>query len=255
MKEKYNIGEVSEIFQIPKSTLRYWGTENLIQMDRNQVNDYREYTLKQILDISDIVFYRSLNIPIAKLRKIFEVTLEEFDDILYDTQEDIDAQIKKLKEIKKGIMIRRSKIKEVKMLQADPYSRCRPDMDRMVEFDISHFRLGNPYDFAILIPLEGKPRIQYGTVVSGEGLKGETIWENRETGNRFLQCILRISVDDPEENNLKEHLGYIQKHGYRAKQIVGRYLITAMDGIRYDYYKIWIELLEADREMGTSYDK
>ena len=244
MKEKYNIGEVSEIFKIPKSTLRYWDSENLIQMDRNEENEYREYTIKQIIDISDIAFYRSLNIPIAKMRKIFDVNLEEFDDILYDTQKDIDAQIAKLKEIKKGILLRRSKIKEVEMLQAAPYSECKPDITKMIDFDISHFYKTNPYDFTILISLKENRGIRYGTAVSGEELEGRTIWESNETNNKFIQCILRVSVDNPEENNLKEHLDYVANQGYKADEIIGRYLITAMDGVRYDYYKIWIELLE-----------
>ncbi|HAX53481.1 MAG TPA: MerR family transcriptional regulator, partial [Lachnospiraceae bacterium] len=39
MRERYNIGEISEIFQIPKPTLRYWESENLIQLNRNEEND------------------------------------------------------------------------------------------------------------------------------------------------------------------------------------------------------------------------
>ncbi len=248
MKEKYNIGEVSDIFKIPKSTLRYWDSENLIQMDRNEENEYREYNFKQIIDISDIVFYRSLNIPIAKMKKIFDFTLEEFDNILYDTQDNIEAQLLKLEEIKKGIILRRSKIKEVELLQGAPYSKSIPDISRMIEFDISHFHKTNQDDYTILISRKENKGIQYGIAtsldISEDELNGRVLWENNPSGKEFIQCLLRISVDAPEENNLKEHLDYIESQGYQAGQIIGRYLITAMDGIRYDYYKVWIELVK-----------
>jgi DNA-binding transcriptional MerR regulator len=244
VKEKYNIGEVSEIFKVPKSTLRYWDAESLIQMDRNQVNDYREYSIKQILEISDIAFYRSLNIPISKLRKIFEVTLDEFDDILCDTQNDLDTQIAKLEEIKQGIRMRRNNIKEVSLLQAAPYSKCKPDFQRMVEFEMSHFHKKNPNDFAILMNINENSEIQFGSIASEEDKNTDIIWEFGESKNNFIACILKVSVDNPEENNLKEHLNYINSKGYRAEKIVGRYLVTATEELRYDYYKIWMEVLK-----------
>ena len=53
-------------------------------MDRNRVNDYREYTLKQIVDSSvDIALYRSINVPIAKLKS--EEKLEVQNIILIKT--------------------------------------------------------------------------------------------------------------------------------------------------------------------------
>lgn len=49
-------------------------------MDRNVVNDYREYTLKQIVDSSvDIALYRSINVPIAKLKSEVKLEVTEYN--------------------------------------------------------------------------------------------------------------------------------------------------------------------------------
>lgn len=244
MKEKYNIREVSDIFKVPKSTLRYWDAENLIRIERNQINEYREYTLQQLIEISDIAFYRSINVPIAKLRKRHEMNINDFEDILNETQKDIDVQIRQLKEKKKRIIARKDMIRELEMLHTEPYTNSNPNMNRIINFDISHFCEQNPNNFAILISPDDNYSLQYGTVISGTSQSNNLIWESSKDKNKFIQCLLKVSVDHEEQNNLKEHFSYIEKSGYKVGKIVGRYLITATEDIRYDYYKVWIEIFE-----------
>lgn len=243
MKDKYNIKEVSEILNISKSTLRYWDSEKLVQMERNQLNDYREYNIKQIVDISDIAFYRSINVPITKLKKVYEMNLAEFDQILDDTQKDIDLQIAELKKKRKGIMARKEKIRELERLLAEPYTISIPDMSTIVEYDIKHFAEIDPYDFAIVIS-DDSNSVQYGAIISNNPNTKDILWEKSKISNPYIQCLLQISVDNPEINNLEEHLEHIENMGYRTGILIGRYLITATENIRYEYYKVWIEILD-----------
>ena len=244
MKERYNIKEVSEILNVPKSTLRYWDSENIIQMDRNQINDYREYSVRQIVDISDIAFYRSIDVPITKLKNIYEMNLDEFDHILEDTRKDIDNQIVELKKKRRGIIARKEKIKELELLSSNPYTTSIPDMDIIIDFDMSHFIELDPYDFAILFSPDNNYRLQYGTILSSDSINKKIIWEDNHSDTKYMQCLLKISVDNPEDNNLIEHLDYMNEMGYKTGKVIGRYLITATDIIRYEYYKIWIEILD-----------
>lgn len=244
MKEKYSIGEVSEIFKVPKSTLRYWDSQKLLEMERNAINDYREYSVKQIVELSDIAFYRSINIPIEKLKRLYEINIDEFDDILQETQKDIDEQIEQLKKKRQVIIARRDKIKELKMLQAQSYTFGKPDMERMYEFDVSHFYDQNPYNFAILISAEDNFAVQNGSIIMKGSQSDDVIWESSQSGERYVQCLLKVSPDNPECSNLLEHLEYMRRSGYEVGAIVGRYLITAMEEIRYDFYKIWMEVME-----------
>ncbi len=41
MKKMYTIGQVSELFDLPKSTIRYWDEQGLIRSSRQEENDYR----------------------------------------------------------------------------------------------------------------------------------------------------------------------------------------------------------------------
>ncbi|NTQ99747.1 MerR family DNA-binding transcriptional regulator, partial [Enterococcus faecium] len=41
MKKMYTIGQVSELFDLPKSTIRYWDKQGLIRSSRQEENDYR----------------------------------------------------------------------------------------------------------------------------------------------------------------------------------------------------------------------
>ncbi len=243
IKEKYSIGEISENFQIPKSTLRYWESENLIELERNETNDYREYTLQQMTEISDIAFYRSLNVPVKKLKKLHEMNVNDLKIVLNETQIDIDNQISKLLYIKEGIRSRKDKIQQLAMLEAEPYKKSKPDMDCITLFQMSNYYLQNPNDFVIVISSGKNSDVKYGLANSKITEEDEIIWENKLQQGNFIQCLLKVSFDTPEQNNLSEHLEYLSNQGYKTGITVARYLLTALDTIRYEYYKAWIEIL------------
>ncbi len=45
----YTIGQVSELFDLPKSTIRYWDEQGLIRSSRQEENDYRLFDIDDIL--------------------------------------------------------------------------------------------------------------------------------------------------------------------------------------------------------------
>lgn len=241
-KEKYNIGEISEIFEIPKSTLRYWESENLIQLERNETNDYREYTLKQMIDLCDIVFYRNLNVSVKKLKRLHEMDINDLNTILNETQNGVDHQISQLLSIREGILSRKNKIQQVAQMQMEPYTRGGPDMDRISLFRMANFYVQNPYDFALVISSETSPILKYGLAVPETIREDEILWENKLSQGTFIQCLLKVSADT-EQHNLSDHIAYLTNQGYKTGVTVARYLVTALDTIRYDYYKAWIEIL------------
>ncbi|MGC3728257.1 MerR family transcriptional regulator, partial [Enterococcus faecalis] len=64
MEKNYTIKEVTELFNIPKSTIRYWDEQGLICTTRNVENGYRSFDLEDLFKIYDIDFYRKMGIPI-----------------------------------------------------------------------------------------------------------------------------------------------------------------------------------------------
>ena len=66
MKDVFSIGDISKFFNIPTSTLRFWEKKGLLS-PRKEDNNYREYSLPDLMKISDIVFYKNLGIPLKDI--------------------------------------------------------------------------------------------------------------------------------------------------------------------------------------------
>ena len=97
MENKYNIGLISKILNIPRSTLRYWESEGLINLKRNKENDYREFDVSSIFEILDIALYRKLNISIKEIKKMENQNVKEIEKVLIKNKENIDKSINELK--------------------------------------------------------------------------------------------------------------------------------------------------------------
>ncbi|EJB2785603.1 MerR family transcriptional regulator, partial [Enterococcus faecalis] len=54
MEKNYTIKDVSELLNIPKSTIRYWDEQGLISTTRNEENGYRTFDLEDLFKIYDI---------------------------------------------------------------------------------------------------------------------------------------------------------------------------------------------------------
>lgn len=59
----------------------------------------------------------------------------------------------------------------------------------------------------------------------------------------YLKGLLKVEYDNMINNNHNELISNANSLGYKTGLIMGRYLITACEDKRYDYYEVWIELL------------
>lgn len=65
----FQIGEISRFFDIPASTLRYWEDMGVLNPLKDCENHYREYTVEDLMTISDIIFYKNLGLPLKQIRE------------------------------------------------------------------------------------------------------------------------------------------------------------------------------------------
>lgn len=63
MAYHFRIGDISHFFDIPASTLRYWEDMGVLTPKKDQINNYREYTVENLMSISDVIFYKNLGLP------------------------------------------------------------------------------------------------------------------------------------------------------------------------------------------------
>lgn len=74
-----NIKDVEQITGIPKQTIRYYERQGLICPNRNEENDYREYSEEDVKSLKMIKLFRKLDIPVEEVKRILgnEITLQE----------------------------------------------------------------------------------------------------------------------------------------------------------------------------------
>ncbi len=89
------VGEVAEVLGLTTENIRYYVKEGLITPARNSENNYRQYSSKDVLLISDIIFYRNMRLSINNIKKIMGgIPLEDIGDVIEETEGEMLAKIK-----------------------------------------------------------------------------------------------------------------------------------------------------------------
>lgn len=246
MKRKYSIHMMSKIFGIPKSTLRYWESERLIRMNRNDENNYREYSISTMFEIIDIITYRMMNIPIKEIRSITSGTQENMRTLLEQKGEEIEVQIAQLMRTQEIIKRKQRHFEEYDKLLKEPYKKGMPKPRRLVPFIFEEKAYwehcqDDCANFAVY--MDGKTLEPcYALVAEEEITATQVLWEKEKSESTFVECILKVSFDDIRDNNIKEHLTYLHHQGMETGCIIAQLLFTANEEKCYDYYCAWIEI-------------
>ena len=90
----YSIREISELFSLPASTLRYYESEGLLPNVEKSSSGQRIYTEKHIERLNCINCFKRTGMTIPQLRKFFEYETDEAQYI-----DDIICLLKKKKKI------------------------------------------------------------------------------------------------------------------------------------------------------------
>ncbi|MBO0439895.1 MerR family transcriptional regulator [Candidatus Enterococcus ikei] len=251
-KEKLlTVGQVAEITNLPKSKIRYWDDMNLLTSSRNQHNGYRMFDMEDILTISDIDFYRRLDIPINKMTNLYRKSPEELWAILDETEKRVAAELAELEKKKQGIKHRKDQLLSLIELKEKEFLDEPLDIERIIPIDLKdpnelHAYIDNPSSLVVYIDSKNEKEITYGfAVTTKEFVEEVTIWQQPEQQNKsYKQFLLTIKSDDPLENNFQSIKGKLEQQGYQTGTMVGRYIMTAeeQDGFYRDYYKAWVEV-------------
>ena len=89
----YDIKDAARYLGVSPSTLRYWEREGLVRAGRNRGNDYRQYALHDLIDASEIAFYRRLGVPVRELAGYRTLSARDLDDALDRTARDVEQRI------------------------------------------------------------------------------------------------------------------------------------------------------------------
>lgn len=105
-KEYLTLGEVAEILEINKTTLRHYNREGLIEFERDEENNYRYYHKNQIDNFKAILNFRKIGFSIEEIKEIKSyIKTKNYEKIALMVDEHLGKCCEEIKEIQKNIEI------------------------------------------------------------------------------------------------------------------------------------------------------
>ena len=127
----YDIKEAARYLGVASSTLRYWESEGLVQAGRGEANGYRQYSLHDLIEASEIAFYRKLGVPVKELRGYRALSARSLDEALARTEDGVEQRIAELEATKARLARQRAlNAKAEELRRAGPGHR-QPERHRL----------------------------------------------------------------------------------------------------------------------------
>lgn len=249
MERVFQIGEIASFFGIPASTLRFWEDSGVLVPKRNSENQYRVYTVPDLMTISDILFYKSLGIPLNQIRDMEQMGLQSHQDICIQQMETLHQQQIALEQRMQKLQYHIEALNTIRKLQEHPYQEGNIDTDCIVSFELVEIEklkqyISNPYLYS---------RVQHSSCIEEErrGLSitfqqkeleqyQDTLWEKR--ASKYIVCLMKEEITSDYPNDLLVHLAKVQET-YKTGYVISRFLTCAQENRKtYDFYKTYIEV-------------
>ena len=72
MDRKYTISEMGKLLGLSNDAIRFYEKKGLVHPSVNEENHYRYYTMTNMLELLDVIYYRHLDLTIADICKFSE---------------------------------------------------------------------------------------------------------------------------------------------------------------------------------------
>lgn len=246
MNEQQTLKKLASLFHIAPSALRYWDKEGLIRFERSEENNYRYPTWKTMLDICDVLLNRSLSIPVKSMRELPKMDVHQQLQLLDTSEEKLLNQIKEIQAMIESIHHKKALLEETLALDAIKnitLTKAKLPAIRSFTFenkeDMELF-IYDPSCSAIL--LDTRNECSYGLFTDNP--KDVLFREEDKIEKQYLKGLLKINTEDISMSNADQFYSEARKLNLKAGSIIGRYLVTAYDQQRYDYYEAWLEILD-----------
>ncbi len=244
MKKSFSIGEISELLGIPKSTLRYWESEGLIDMPRDQSNNYRKYYPSSVYTISDLAHYRCLQMSLQDMKKLPHLSPSELEESLISLDQSLDNKLKELYTAKNYINKKMQCIDEYMELCKHQYQSKEPSYNHIYSFSIEDneawsIYINDQYQSVLLYNID-RDTIETGLIVP-TSLDHPKIWTKDDHAS-YVSFVLKVDYSNPTREDFLPHIEHLNSLGYRISNVFARYLFSACDEKYYDYYKAYAEV-------------
>lgn len=245
MKEQFNIGEISRLLHIPTATLRFWEDSGLFSIEK-QANHYRTYNTRDIIQIADVMFYRTLGIPVSQVREMELGSRTEYAGHLKTMQSHIEDELEKYQKMKEKVERQLSHVAEVERLTQVPYIPEDIPFDTVISFDYLEADklmgyIDDPSRYVRYIDTHNMSTETRGIIADPTAEHTTLLWK-KKANTAFLTFLIREKVNKDYESDLEQSLSKIRLH-YHTGCLLAQYFMTAMeDGEVVDYLKAYLEV-------------
>lgn len=251
MAYNFQIGEISHFFDIPASTLRYWEDMGVLTPAKDQKNNYREYTVEDLMSISDVIFYKNLGLPLKNIRQMESTTPEQHYHLFEEKMSELQQQQIALQQRMEKLRCHMQAIQTLKELRENPYQETDIDTDCIVSFELMERDklrryIENPYLYSRVQHSENMQIEQRGITIvrsqfSEELQESQIIWE--KNSDRYITFLMKEEIIDGFPNDLQRKLQMIQQK-HQTGAVISRFLVCAQEeGKVYDFYKTFVEII------------
>ena len=242
----YDIKDAARYLGIAASTLRYWENEGLVQAGRNEANDYRQYSLHDLIEASEIAFYRKLGVPVRELRGYQALSAHDLDEALARTENDVERRIAELEATKGRLARQRALGAQANRLQRVGMHPGAPAIESLsaIDYDVAapwKLLVEEPWRYGVLI-FAADPSDVRESMVDAQAGDATTLWRRSDADGEATcrECLLKVSPTT-DDNNAAALFDEATRQGIEPHAAVGSYLMTASDEAgRWDYHRAWI---------------
>lgn len=247
MSEKYTLKEVSELFGVNKSALRFWEKSGLIQSNRNKGNDYREYTKEDLLRISDILNYRFAHYSIKNLKIIDNLSVEENIVLLQEIQKEITEKKEELSRIENRIQHQLRKILLFKEMREQNFTQQSPDFDCIYHLHVRYkgnvMKYTNDHNLLAVALDASDTELKHfglaGHAADGKS-EGEILWK-QQGGRHYFPFLMKVSGRMIDRGSIQSAIVAYAIEESKIRRIVARFIIRENENT---YYQAWLETAE-----------
>lgn len=94
MKQTYTIGEVASMLRIGIDAIRFYERKGLVHPQKDESNKYRIFTMNNILELLDVIYYRELDMSISEISSILHSgTKSSMQKLLKEKRENAQRRI------------------------------------------------------------------------------------------------------------------------------------------------------------------
>lgn len=242
----YDIKDAARHLGVAPSTLRYWESRNLISAERDESNDYRRYSLHDLIHASEIAFYRKLGVPVKELEGYRTLSAQGLDTALARTEEGIERRIGELEAMRGRLARQRMLNACAERLRQAGMRAATPAIESLSAIDYDSpepwkLLVEEPWRYGVLIEAD-RPGMVHEAVVDAHGRTRGALWrrEGGDSAATCRECLLKVAPD-LETSNAEELFDQARSQGLAPARIVGSYLLTASDHDgRWDLHHAWI---------------